>query len=82
MSCFNYSREGHIAKDCRRKPTFKAGVGRDMRYEAGVGRDTRYESSVSRDTNNVNKSQGKGWARSGNSERELSSNQTAARPAN
>jgi len=40
MSCFNCGREGHIAKDCRRKPMFKAGVGRDTRYEAGVGRHT------------------------------------------
>ena len=53
----------------------------DTRYESGVGRDTRYESGVGRDTNNVKKSQCKGWARSGNSERELSSNQMAARRA-
>jgi len=71
MSCFNCGREGHIARDCRRKPTFKTGVGRDTRCENGVGRDT----------NNVSKPPCKGWTRSGNGERELSSNQTAARRA-
>jgi len=82
MSCFNCGREGHIARDCRRKPIFKAGVGRDTRYEGSVGRDTRCENGVGRDTNNVNKPPCKGWTRSGNGERELSSNQTAARRAN
>jgi hypothetical protein len=59
MSCFNCGREGHIAKDCRRKPTYRSGVGRD--------------------TTNSKNAQGKGWIRSGNGERELSRNPTAAR---
>jgi hypothetical protein len=61
MSCFNCGCEGYVAKDCRQKPPFKA----------GVGRDTQYGNGVSKDTDNVNKPPGKGWIRSGKSEREL-----------
>jgi hypothetical protein len=71
MSCFNCGREGHIAKDCRRKPPFKTGVNKDTRCGNGVGRDT----------DNSNRAQGKGWIRSGNGEREPSSNQITARRA-
>ena len=67
MSCFNCGCEGQVAKDCRRKPTFKT----------SVGKDTRYGSDVSKD--NINKPPGKGWIRSGNGERKLSSNQKVVR---
>jgi hypothetical protein len=68
MSSFNCGCEGHVAKDCQQKLPFRA----------DNGRDTRYGSSVSKDTDNINKLPGKGWIRSGNGERELSSNPTAA----
>jgi len=28
LSCFNCVREGHVAKDCRRRPTYRSGVRR------------------------------------------------------
>ena len=69
-SCFNCGREGHIAKDCRRKPTLRGGVGRRTDNTCG---------SVGRDTDNSNRAQRKGWIRSENDGRELSNNPTAAR---
>jgi hypothetical protein len=71
MSCFNCGREGHVAKDCRQRPTSKTGVGRDTLHKGGVGRDT--------ETENANKSRAKGWIRSGNDNRELPSNPVTTR---
>ena len=101
ISCFNCRREGHVARNCRRRPTYKGSVGRDTDNVFGsVGRDTQYKGSVGRDTDNVfgsvgrdarckddvgrdtvnlSRAQGKGWNRSGNDRRELSSNPTTAR---
>lgn len=80
LSCFNCGREGHIAKDCRRRPMYKGGVGRDTdKGFESVGRDTQYKGGVSRDTYNSSRAQGKGWNRSGNDGRESSSNQATAR---
>jgi len=72
LSCFNCGREGHIAKDCRRRPAYKGSVGRDTQYRGGVGRDT----------DNSSRAQGKGWIRSGNDGRGSSSNPTTARRNN
>ena len=83
--------EGHVARDCRRRPTYKGGVGRDTdnmfgsvgrdtQYKGSVGRDTPCKDGVSRDTDNLCTAQGKGWIRSGNDRREFSSNPTTARP--
>jgi hypothetical protein len=69
MSSFNCGREGHVARDRRQKPSYRSGVGRDMQSKNGVGRDT----------DNLNKAHSKGWNRSGNGERELSSNPMATR---
>jgi len=44
-----------------------------------VGRDTQFRSGVGRDTENFNTARNKGWVRSGNDRRELSSNPTTAR---
>jgi len=90
LSCFNCGRDGHVARDCRRRPTYKGSVGRDTQYKGSVGRDTdnvfgsvgrdtRCKGGVGRDTDNLNRAQGKGWNRSGNDRRELSSNPTTAR---
>jgi len=80
MSCFNCGREGHVAKDCRQRPTYKGSVGRDTDDKfRSIGRDTQYRGGVGRDTNDLSRAQGKGWIRSGNGERELSRNPTAAR---
>jgi len=69
LSCFNCGREGHVAKDCQQK----------LMYKVGVGRDTQYRGGVSRDTDNSGRAQSKGWIRSGNDRRELSSNPMSAR---
>jgi len=64
-------------------------VGRDTQYKGSVARDTDNvfvsvcrdtccKDDVSRDTDNLSRSQGKGWIRSGNYRRELSSNPTTA----
>jgi len=55
-------------KDCWRKPSYKGGVGRHTQFRDGVGRDT----------DNSSRAQDKGWIRSVNDGRELSSNPTTA----
>jgi hypothetical protein len=84
-SCFNCGRDGHIARDCRRRPTSNVGAGRGSGFNASVGRDSGFIggtgrgthlSVVGRDTDN--RAQGKGWFKSGNGRRELSSKPTAA----
>jgi len=53
LSCFNCVREGHVVKDCLRRPTYRSGVGRDTDNLFGsAGRDTQFRSGVGRDTNN------------------------------
>ena len=90
-SCFNCGREGHVAKECRRRPTHRGGfgtetssnfgsVGRDARNKGSVGRDAdNVFGGVGRDTNNLNRTQNKCWVRSGNDGREFSCNPTASR---
>jgi hypothetical protein len=69
LSCFNCGREGHLARNCRQRPAHKVGVGRDTRFKAGTGGDT----------GDFSRTQNKGWFRSGNDRRELSSNPMTAR---
>jgi len=69
LSWFHCGREGHVAKDCRRRTMRKACVGRDTPYKNGAGRYT----------DNLSTAQNKGWIRSENDRRELSSNPTTAR---
>jgi len=58
----------------------KGGVGRDTDNVFGsVGRDTCCKDVVGRDTDNLSRAQVKGWIRSGNDRRDMSSNQTTAR---
>jgi hypothetical protein len=79
LSCFNCGREGHIARNCRR-PTNKVGIGRDTENEFGsVGRDACLKDGVGRDAIKFSGTQNKGWVRSGNDRRELSSNPATAR---
>ena len=56
LNCFNCSPEGHVANDCRRRPT----------YKDSVGRDTEYRGCVGRDTDKFNRARDKNWIRSGN----------------
>jgi hypothetical protein len=80
LSCFGCGREGHIARDYRRRPTDKGSVGRDTeKMFKSVSRDTRYRGNVGTDTDISSGAQGKGWIRSGNDGRESSSNPTTAR---
>ena len=79
LSCFNCGREGHIARNCR-KHTRKVDIGKDIENEFGsVGRDARLKDGVGRDTIKFSGTHSKGWVRSGNDRRELSSNPTTAR---
>jgi hypothetical protein len=79
LSCFNCGREGYIARNCR-KSTRKVGIGRDTENEFGsVGRDAALQDGVDRDAIKVSGTQSKGWIRSRNDRRELSSNPTTAR---
>ena len=79
LSCFNCGREGHIARNCQ-KPTRKVDIGKDIENEFGsVGRDARLKDGVGRDAIKFSGTQSKGWVRSGNDRRELSSNPTTAR---
>jgi hypothetical protein len=76
LSCFNCG-HGHVAKDCRRRPTYNSGAGRGA-HMSGVRRDTEYRGGVGRDTDNL-ESKAKGWIMSGNDRRELSSNPMTTR---
>lgn len=94
-SCFNCGRDGHIARDCRRRPINHAGVGKGAGFNASVGRDTdfiggtgrgNHISGVGKGTHiggvgrdTEDRAPGKGWTRSGNGKRESSSNPTTAR---
>jgi hypothetical protein len=80
LSCFNCGRERHVAKDCRQRTKYNGSAGRDTDNVFGsVGRDAQYKDGAGRGTDNCNRAQGKGWVRSGNDRRELSSNPTTAR---
>jgi hypothetical protein len=62
LSSFNCGREGHVAKDCRRRPTYRGSVGRDTDNRPmceTVGTDTQYRGSVGRDTDNMCESVGR-----------------------
>jgi hypothetical protein len=85
-SCFNCGRDGHVVRDCRRRPTSNAGAGRGSGFNASVGRDTEFIGGTGRGTHTdgvgrdtKNRAQGKGWIKSGNGRRELSSNPMTAR---
>jgi len=79
LSCFNCGREGHRARN-RRKSMRKVGFGKDIENEFGsVGRDARLKDGVGRDAIKFSGTQSKGWVRSENDRRELSSNPTTAR---
>jgi len=79
LSCFNCGRESNIARNCR-KPARKVGIGKDIENEFGsVGRAARLKDGVGRDAITFSGTQSKGWVRSGNDRRKLSSNPTTAR---
>jgi len=79
LSCFNCGREGHVARNCRWRPTHKDGIGRHTQYEGSVSRDAQPRGGVGRDTEKLSRAQGKGWIRPGKDGRELSSNPTTRR---
>jgi len=67
---------GSVGRDTQLRN--RVGRGTDNLF-GSVGRDTRFRSGVGRDTENFNTARNKGWVRSGNDRRELSSNPTTAR---
>jgi hypothetical protein len=48
LSCFICGHTGHVARDCRRRPTLNCNIGRDI----GKVRDSRFKGSIGRDTDN------------------------------
>jgi hypothetical protein len=68
-----------VGRDTNNRPICER-VSTDTQYKCSVGRDTNHICGcVGRDARKLNRAQGKGWIRSGNDVRELSSNLTAAR---
>jgi hypothetical protein len=80
LSCFSCGREGHVAKDCRRRLTYKGGVGETLTICVGVSVKTLSMEAVSVETP-ISQVEPKEWTGLGRETTERSCRATRRLPA-